>query len=255
MNRIEQIYQGESGQPSRSAIELASFETQDAKVRHALFSPLHYEHGYAYPLIVWLHGSGGSERQLTRVMPLVSMRNYVGAAPRGTVLENPTQQRPTFAWRQSEEHIHLAQQRVAECIAAAQGKFNIAPKRIFIAGFGAGGTMALRIALNAPGQYAGALSIGGPFPVGYHPLWRLKEVRQLPLFMALGNASTAYPESQVCRDLRLFHSAGLSVSLRQYPCGDELTTLMLSDMDRWVMEHVCPSTANCPSDAVGPNPS
>jgi hypothetical protein len=28
------------------------------------------------------------------------------------------------------------------------------------------------------------------------------------------------------------------VTLRQYPCGDELNTQMLCDMDRWMMEIV-----------------
>ena len=36
----------------------------------------------------------------------------------------------------------------------------------------------------------------------------------------------------------LFHAAGMSVTLRQYPCGDELTTQMLRDLDVWLMEQV-----------------
>ena len=47
---------------------------------------MHYAPGYAYPLIVWLHGSGSDERQLQRIMPLVSMQNYVAVAPRGIPL-------------------------------------------------------------------------------------------------------------------------------------------------------------------------
>ena len=51
----------------------------------ALFAPLHYESNYAYPLIVWLHGANDDERQLKRIMPFVSLRNYVAVSPRGTV--------------------------------------------------------------------------------------------------------------------------------------------------------------------------
>ena len=29
----------------------------------ATFQPIHYEKGYAYPLVVWLHGPGGNERR------------------------------------------------------------------------------------------------------------------------------------------------------------------------------------------------
>src|SRR5688500_15821791 len=70
------------------------------RVTHTLFAPLHYEPNYAYPLVVWLHGPGDDERQLQRVMPLVSMRNYVAAAPRGVC--RPQAGMAGFAWQQTE---------------------------------------------------------------------------------------------------------------------------------------------------------
>ncbi len=39
-----------------------------------------------------------------------------------------------------------------------------------------------------------------------------------------------------CDNLRLLHTAGISVVLRQYPCSQELIPRMLGDVDRWVME-------------------
>ena len=63
-------------------VESALFSTRVLDFAHAWFLPLHYEHGYAYPLIVWLHGHGDDERQLRRIMPLLSMRNYLAVAPR-----------------------------------------------------------------------------------------------------------------------------------------------------------------------------
>ena len=44
-------------------------------------------------------------------------------------------------------------------------------------------------------------------------------------------------------DLRLLHSAGFSLALRQYLCGDELYTDMFADMDQWLMERVCGAPA------------
>ena len=58
------------------------------------------------------------------------------------------------------------------------------------------------------------------------------------MFIAQGRDSEAYPVERTCEELRLFHVAGLCVTLRQYPCGDELNTQMLQDMDRWMMEIV-----------------
>jgi phospholipase/carboxylesterase len=204
---------------------------------HATYAPMHYEPGYAYPLVVWLHGSLGNEQQLRRVMPLVSMRNYVAVAPRGT--SGDRARRAAFSWQQTETEIEEAEERVFECVAIGERRFNIHPQRIFLAGLGCGGTMALRIGWSHPGKFAGVAAIGGPLPADNRPLRNVNHLRQLSCFVATSRKSLTYPELDVCRDLRLLHSAGFTVALRQYPSGDELTTQMLADLDRWMMELVC----------------
>jgi phospholipase/carboxylesterase len=202
---------------------------------HALFVPMHYEPNYAYPLLVWLHGPGDDERQLQRIMPLVSLRNYVAIGPRAPGKIPGSR---GHDWRQEEADIDVAETSIFNCIDLISARFHVAPHRIFVAGFGSGGTMAFRIGLRNPQRFAGALSLGGAFPSGHMPLARLTHARKLPLFIAHGRDAEHYSIDRSCDELRLFHSAGLSVTLRQYPCGDELTTHMLSDMDRWMMELV-----------------
>jgi phospholipase/carboxylesterase len=203
--------------------------------RHcSLFTPMHYERNYAYPLLIWLHGPSDDERQLQRVMPLISMRNYAAVGPRGT----QRSQSRGFTWGDAEQSLITAEQRVFDCIETATSKFNIAPRRIFLAGFEVGGTTAFQIGLRNPDRFAGVLSLGGPFPLNLNPLTRLHEARSLPLFIAQGRDSELYTIERTCEELRLFHVAGLSVTVRQYPCGDELNTQMLHDMDSWMMEIV-----------------
>jgi phospholipase/carboxylesterase len=206
---------------------------------NAFFVPLHYEPNYAYPLVIWLHGPHDNENQLKKIMPLVSVRNYVGVGPRGTAaseLDDGSQVR--FRWIQGETHVHVAEQRVLDSIDEAARRWNIAPSRTFIAGLHCGGTMAVRLALRNPERFAGALSFGGPFPTQCAPLARLQRVRRLPLFFAVTADSDLYPQHQVCQHLRLFHAANLKVNIHQYPGDDALTTKMLSDMDRWVMDRM-----------------
>ncbi len=200
---------------------------------HATFAPIHYERGYAYPLVVWLHGPADNERQLNRVMPLVSMRNYVATGPRGTSADRA--RRGAFRWRQSDDDIETAEARVLDCVEIAERRFNIHAERIFLAGFGCGGTMAIRVAWNNPERFAGVATIGGPLPTENCPLRHVNAMRRMPCFLATSRRSSKFPESAVCRNLRLLHSAGCTVDLRQYPCGDELTTSMLADLDRWIM--------------------
>jgi phospholipase/carboxylesterase len=206
---------------------------------YSLFTPLHYEENYAYPLLVWLHSAGGDERQLARVMPLVSMRNYVGLAVRGPVA-GP---RCGFAWPQTADAIAAAEQRIMDSIEKACQRLHIHRERIYLVGYQSGGTMAYRIALRNPDKFAAAVSIGGPFPEGNSPLARLSQLRKFPLLLAHCRDSQDYPVDRICQELRLFHAAGLVATLRQYPCGDELTTQMLHDVDVWLMEQVTGTAA------------
>jgi phospholipase/carboxylesterase len=227
-------------------IESALFSAPAHDTTYALFAPLHYESGYAYPLIVWLHGRGNDERQLLRIMPQVSMRNYVAIAPRGLCATAADDGGQGFGWRQTDDDIQQAEQRVCDCIEAAQQKLHVAPQRVFLAGFDCGGTMAFRAAMNRPERFAGVLSLGGPLPAGRSPLGNLVAARRLPMFLAVGRHSAEYPAETVCGNLRLLHSAGMSVTLRQYPCGHELTPQMLGDADRWIIEQI---TAPCLSSS------
>jgi phospholipase/carboxylesterase len=226
-------------------VEIATTATQSSEsesARHCLFVPLHYEKNYAYPLIVWLHGRGDNERQLKRVMPLVSLRNYVAVSPRGTSLHGDGCE-SAYCWRQTEADIADAQWRVAQCLDLARDRFHIHDQRVFVGGYDDGGTMALRLALRLPQFFAGAFSIGGPFPRRHAPLINLQNARGLALMLMHGSISRRYSTTRLCEDLRLIHTAGMSVNVREYPCGDELTTQMLSDLDAWLMEQVtgCPA--------------
>jgi len=201
---------------------------------HCLMSPVHYEPAYAYPLLIWLHSAGTSEREIHQIMPLISERNYVALGIRG-----PVSRGAGHLWPQTAESIAAAEQRLLESIATARDQFNVHPQRIYIAGFEAAGTMALRLALRNTDRFAGAISLNGPFPEGHAPLARLGEIRKLRLLIAHCRDSVRYSTERLCRELSLFHTASLSVHLRQYPCRDsELTTQMLHDLDAWLMEQV-----------------
>jgi len=229
-------------------VDAASCSAGVLDFANTLFAPLHYEPGYAYPLIVWLHGRGNDERQLPRIMPLISMRNYAAVAPRGlrVSLEETVERGPVregYGWQQTEDHIRQAEQRVFDAVEMASQKLHIAPRRVFLAGFGCGGTMAFRLAMNHAERFAGVISVCGAFPSGGKPFSNLMAARRLGVFLITGRGSAEYPAEAVCDNLRLFHSAGLSLTLRQYPCGHELTPQMLADIDRWIIEQLAPQPA------------
>lgn len=247
--------------PTNSRCEAGKISVDNEEAL-SLFGPLHYEPNYAYPLIVWLHGSGESERQLRKIMPLVSLRNYVAVAPRATLALSLSDDAPAsmgatkHCWVQTPEQIGRAQQRVSSAIATAMNRYNICSDRIFLAGYESGGTMALRIATESAAQFAGAISLGGPFPDQGTPLAKLHSARRLSLFIAASREGKHYPTEKVCDDLRLLHTAGMSLTLREYPGGDGLSPLMLADVDRWIMEQIsqtAPIVGNADTRQTGVN--
>jgi phospholipase/carboxylesterase len=246
MNRIQQLVDEELNRSLLASVPaLGLADASEPRIElddcHCIFSPKHYERNYAYPLVVWLHGPQDDERQVTRVMPHVSDRNYVAVGPRGTV--PAVAPSVGFCWEQEAEQIAGAERRVMAAVAAVRSWLNVAPSHIFLAGYGDGGTMAYRIAMNRPDKFAGVLSFGGAFPSTLGPLANYHAARGMKIFLAAGQEAETYSQSDVSRDLRLFHSAGMAVCLRLYPCGDEVTTTMLSDMNRWIMEQVAPQPA------------
>ncbi len=203
-----------------------------------LFTPLHYEPNYAYPLIVYLHAEGGDEHDLTRIMPQISLRNYVAVAFRGTLAlpaSNTNAVEQAFGWSQRPDHIQLAGRRLLAALRQAR-QYRIDPQRIFLVGQGCGGSMALRLATQMPDVFRGVASCEGPFPDGDAPLRRWSELRHLEILLAASRRGGRYPSSRVCRDLRLLHVAGLNISLRQYPDPSTLAQQIPADLDRWIME-------------------
>ena len=115
----------------------------------------------------------------------------------------------------------------------------MAHHRVFLAGYQCGGTMAFRIGLKYPHRFAGVLvawAVHFPPETRLWPIWMKRESCRSSL--RKDALRELYPVEQTCDELRLFHSAGMHVTLRQYPCGDELNTQMLHDMNVWMMEQV-----------------
>lgn len=225
--------------PGTGRITIRATEPSDFP---CLFSPIHYEAGYRYPLVVWLHSEHGSEHELRQVMPLLSPRNYVGVAPRGTC--RSSKRAISYQWLHCAAGVADACERVRRSIQQASVQFNVHDERIFIAGYGLSGTMALRVALEHPELFAGAISLGGRAPRGLHVFRRLNDARKLPILVSVSPQPGQFTLGDLSDDLRLLHSGGFSVSVQLYPDGDGLTDCMLARCDEWIMERACPGTVS-----------
>ncbi len=203
------------GPLSRAALPQSASWNGDARV----FVPQGYEPGYDYPLIVWLTDPA-STFDLGRAMVRMSLRNFVAIEPaRGGA----------SAWR---------------AIDRVRDRLSIHPRRIWLVGHKSGGTEAFRMACHHPDVFAGAVSLGGGFPLGEPLLGQLDAIRRTPLLLCCKSANVAADPTTLDQTLRLFHACGGTLAVRIYQRGDELSRTTLTDVNRWLMDELCGQPAS-----------
>ncbi|HMO14206.1 MAG TPA: hypothetical protein PKD64_10645 [Pirellulaceae bacterium] len=203
---------------------------------YTLFIPQHYEAKYAYPLLVWLHADGQDHRQVLKMMPHLSHRNYTAVSISSPFGDGCT------SWLQDPVCIERTAERIEVAINHAKLRLNVDPERVFIVGCGSGGTMAMRVAFAFPNWFAGVISLNGEVPQDGQPLGSWTRCRNLPIFWAHARRSNRFGECTLCQNLKLLHVAGFSLVLKQYPCGDSLDSQVFHDMNTWIMETISDSS-------------
>ncbi|TWT67468.1 alpha/beta hydrolase [Allorhodopirellula solitaria] len=203
-----------------------------------LLSPLHYQAGYQYPLLVWLHSAGHNERQIEQVMPYISTRNYVGLgvrAPRATDVRGFG-----FDWSTNPGAAAKACEHVCLAIEQAQAAFSVHPDRIILAGYGSGAAMACQVALLHSDRFAGVVRAGGEFPSSGDAALDFKRLRarRLPmLWLQAANGVDDEPQT-LARDISMAQMIRAQVEIRQYQDDDVMNTTALKDIDRWCFDKI-----------------
>jgi len=202
------------------------------------FLPTGYEPNYPYPLVVFLHGRGGSEEQILRLAPRLSRRNYVCIALRGPhpVGLRPDG-RPAFSWGCEDSDDPTVEEYVLRAVEQTRRHYHVHSERIYLAGFCEGATVAYRLGLLYPERFAGVVSLNGAMP-RRGPLLRLPEVRQLRVLIGHGIANAVVPLPLARRDFHLLYAAGLSVRMHTYAATHRIHPAMLRDIDRWIMDSI-----------------
>jgi phospholipase/carboxylesterase len=203
------------------------------------FLPTGYEPCYPYPLLVFLHGHGGSEEQILRLAPRVSRRNFICISLRGTqMLGVRADGQLGYGWGRDNQVDSLIEDYVLRAVEQTRRNYHVHSERIYLAGFCEGATLAYRLGLTFPEKLAGVISLNGCMPRQGGPLLRFNEVRQLRVLIGHGIANAVLPLSLAREDFRLLYSAGLDVTMHTYPATHRLHPDMLRDVNRWVMKAV-----------------
>ncbi len=201
------------------------------------FLPFGYEPRYAYPLVVFFHGEGSNEKQILRLAPRLSRRNFISIGLRGPVsLGEDVKEKRGYSWG-GPAHLELVEEYMVRAVQQTRLKYHVHSERIYLAGFAEGATMAYRMALASPDKIAGVVSLNGCMPRHSRPLLRMPEVRDLRAWIGHGIANSVVPLSLAREDHRLLWSAGLDAEMQTYPTTHRLHADMLRDLNRWIVGH------------------
>jgi phospholipase/carboxylesterase len=199
----------------------------------SVYLPENYEPNYAYPLVIWLHGDGGSEEDIQLLMPLVSDRNHIGMAIRA----------PWDSWSEAAyADTHSFESDLHATVCRIRSQYHIHSERIFLAGFGSGATMAMRTLLDRPEWFAGAAMLGGQIPSSPYPLAKLHDLRGKRIYWAAGETDPSINADSTGRALRLLHVAGLQTTVRTFDGGHQIVEGMLSGLNHWIMQGISSAT-------------
>ncbi len=225
--------------PTRTLQTSDTEQSQQAdRQSFALFVPENYEPNYAYPLIIWLHGAGGNERELQSVMDGISPQNYLGMAFRGSL---PSLDRVPYGWgwSQSDRALMQFENKLYHSVRQLRREYNIHSERILLAGFDQGATLAQRLLLDRPEWFAGAAAFCGPFPNVKTPLLRFRGLQGKRLLLGTGSHDRVALPGEMMRTRRLLHAAGMEVSTTLSDSAHELTPEMLRELNHWAMGSLC----------------
>lgn len=211
--------------------------TLNLPLKHiSLFRPEHYQAGYAYPLVIWLHPDCGSEHDLHTVMPEISTRNYLGLSFRAPAID-PKAPQNGYRWPDSQLFIELFLSQVEQTVEELKKVFHIHPDRIYLAGKGTGCSIATRLLLQSENLFAGAALLEGHFSkhdFQYQETGNLAGKRIL-----LDPHHTQQPLSTQ-RLMRLWKTRGADVQL-PHPSQHSVQNQgreLLRALDYWIMEGI-----------------
>src|SRR3984893_12948561 len=131
------------------------------------FLPTAYEPNYAYPLLVFFHGHGGCEKQILRLAPRLSRRNYICISLRGPQpVRSERDGRLRYSWGPDSRCDAMVEDYVLQAVEQTRRRYHVHSERIYLAGVCEGATMAYRLGLMAPERFAGVISLNGAMPRG-----------------------------------------------------------------------------------------
>ena len=194
------------------------------------------------PLLVALHGYGGSKRQMMREARRLAPDNFAVAALQGfhQHIREPKEPggplRYGFGWFTNfhpEEFVALHHKTTLELIDSLTGEGVADGARVFLLGFSQSGALNYRFAFTHTNVLRGVVGVCGGLPGDWDESGRYSATAADVLHLC-GARDEFYPPARVADYERRLRTRARDVEVRHYDAGHEITPAMRADVRAWL---------------------
>lgn len=188
------------------------------------------------PLLLLLHGTGGTETDLLPLVEMVSPGSSV-LSVRGNVLENGM---PRFFRRLAEgifdeEDLIFRTKELNDFLDIAAEKYDFDRENVVALGYSNGANIAASLMFHFEGALKGAIL--------HHPMvprrgMTLPSLSDVPIFIAAGKNDPICPAQETGELLQLLQQAGATVDIHWENHGHQLTRSEVEAASSWFQKHL-----------------
>lgn len=202
--------------------------------------PNDYDPKKTYPLIVGLHGYGGTMAGLTAAFDGLRDQPVLLAFLQGEYKREGggwswyvmTEDRTV--WEKVDE---IAVARVVEAIQKIKSAYPVGKITVF--GFSQGASMAYLVGLLHPALISGKAAVSGNLPEidrqgSILHAANIAEAKNVRIFVGRGLADKAVPREEYSRQIEYLSKAGYAVTTYEFQGGHTLTGMLMARLWRWV---------------------
>jgi phospholipase/carboxylesterase len=205
--------------------------------------PEHYDSAQAYPLLVALHGNGGTAAEFDSGLASLDRASLLVAVPQGEYaragggyswfLETPDRS----LWEANDTR---TVDHVVELVGAIGARYRVG--KVFVLGFSAGASLAYMTGLRNPSLVTGILAIGGHLPEidregSILHAEDLANGRSVRVFIARGMADPYVGQRIFTNQRDFLASRGFAVTAYEYVGAHHLTSELLARVARWIRRY------------------
>ncbi|MBI3784611.1 MAG: alpha/beta fold hydrolase [Deltaproteobacteria bacterium] len=197
-----------------------------------------------HPTIIALHGWGASAMDLLGLAPYVAGGKFLVVCPQGRI-EVPLGPTNGYGWfpltmgaPPDPQAFALASRDIETFVDDVVRRYPVDATKLVILGFSQGGVMAYASGLNQPQRFAALVCLSSWLPPSVADSVPGGDRTALPTLVHHGSSDELIDVSRARESIDRLRTLRVPVTYREFDMGHEINAHSLTDLSRWLTEHV-----------------